>query len=157
MVLEGGSYPTDVSAYAAPGFRALALQGPDTVGNRYVVAAEQPPVPETPDRPDKPVTPATPVAPTTPTTPAQPAAHGSADKPDLPGSATHPASTAQNGRAAAPQVQASADNVQQPAARAAATPQTSDQMGGLAAVLAAIVVLTAVAIAWIAYRDRRSQ
>ncbi len=157
VVLEGGSYPTDVSAYAAPGFRALALQGPDTVGNRYVVAAEQPPVPETPDRPDKPVTPATPVAPTTPTTPAQPAAHGSADKPDLPGSATHPASTAQNGRAAAPQVQASADNVQQPAARAAATPQTSDQMGGLAAVLAAIVVLTAVAIAWIAYRDRRSQ
>ncbi len=160
VLLEGGIYPTDVSAYAAPGFKALALHEPDAVGNRYVVAAEQPPAPETPDKPAIPVNPVAPTTPTTPTNPAnpnQPAAHGSADKPDLPGSATHPASTAQSGRGTASQVQASTDNAQQPAPRTSATPQTSDQMGILAAALAAIVVLAAVAIAWISYRNRRSR
>lgn len=159
VLLEGGIYPTDVSAYAAPGFKALALHEPDAVGNRYVVAAEQPPAPETPDKPAIPVNPVAPTNPTTPTNPAnpdQPAAHGSADNPNLPGSATYPASTAQNGRGTAPQVQASTDNAQQPASRASATPQTSDQMGILAAALALVVAAAAVAIAWIAYRNRRS-
>ncbi|MCI9129670.1 MAG: hypothetical protein HFJ65_05125 [Eggerthellaceae bacterium] len=55
VLLKGGTYPTDISEYVAPGYEMSTLSAPDAVGNLYEVGA----VP-TPDKPDQPITPVTP-------------------------------------------------------------------------------------------------
>lgn len=43
ILLEGGTYPTDVAAYVAPGYQEHTLEAPNALGNRYeIVAASTP-------------------------------------------------------------------------------------------------------------------
>ncbi len=58
--LKGGTYPTDVSAYAAPGYKVEMLTQPDAAGNKYKVVESEPPVPSEPDPPQTPSMPTAP-------------------------------------------------------------------------------------------------
>lgn len=73
VVLKGGTYPMDVSAYVAPDYQVKTLDAPDAVENQYEVV----PVDTTPAVPDEPAEPEAPAATTNPTpqpaTDAQPA------------------------------------------------------------------------------------
>lgn len=59
--LKGGTYPTDVSEYVAPGYEVETLAQPDAAGNQYKVVESES---GNPPEPDPPETPSTPGAPT---------------------------------------------------------------------------------------------
>lgn len=156
VLLKGGIYPFDVSAYAAPGYRVVSLGSPDALGNRFEVVVEQPAAPVTPDKPATPEPPETPAKPDKPAVPDKPSGRQPSDQPVLPGASTDPASLVLNGKGAASQLQVSAESAG-PSAATASIPQTSDQ-AGLALALTAVVAVLAAAIAALAvFRGHRPQ
>ena len=92
VVLEGGTYPEDVSAYVAPDYTVKTLDTPDAYHNQYVVLAAtpdkptEPTNPDTPTGPDTPTNPDTPITPDNPNQPTDPHNPGNPGTPDNPGS-----------------------------------------------------------------------
>lgn len=151
VLLEGGLYPFDVSAYAAPGYRVVALSGPDALGNRFEVVAEQPAAPVTPD---KPTVPETPAKPGKTAVPDEPSARQPSDQPVLPGAPSAPASLALNGKEGASQMQASTGGA---GSSSATIPQTSDPAALAVALTVAVAVLAAAIAVLAIIKGRRPQ